>query len=90
MKIRIISITNVTNGSLTCIAQNCFFFPAVSKDIKEGTGKFLKNALYIQWYGKRLKCHQNISLVIVELQLYASISQEVTTFIVKCRPFVSK
>jgi len=38
-----------------CLPQNQLFF-VVNKDewdTKEGRGKSMKNALYIQWYGKR-------------------------------------
>jgi len=39
--------------AVTCLPQNRHF--AVSKDeweTKESTGKSIKNALYVQWYGK--------------------------------------
>jgi len=64
---------------------------AVSKDewdTKEGTGKSMKNALYVQWYGKRhlsgrsdIEQQKNqafIALAIVKLRLSEGISRTVS------------
>jgi len=37
--------------AITCLPQNRHFFG--EWDTKEDTGKSMKNALHVQWYGKR-------------------------------------
>jgi len=81
--------------AITCLPQNQYF-SMVSKDkwdTKEDTGKSMKNALYVQWHGKRhlraeamsnSKKIKPVALVIIELRESEGIRQAVSQSVENC------